>query len=69
MSEKWPNLIAAAPDLADVALAYERWEADLILDPRPWVNDIVTIPAKLWDRFMEIQAMRNAALKKARGES
>jgi len=65
------RLIAAAPDLAAVALAYQRWEADLVLadDAWPGMQATPTIPQRLWDRLLEIQAMRNAAVAKARGEA
>jgi len=62
------NLIAAAPDLKAVALAYEQWEADVILDSKCWRYETPHITQALWDRFCEIQTMRNAALAKARGE-
>jgi len=67
--EKTANLIAAAPDLKAVALAYEQWEADVILDSKCWRFETPHITQALWDRFCEIQMMRNAALAKARGEA
>lgn len=63
-------LIAAAPELKEVAEAYERWEADLILCGKAWNHGLATLPTitqPLWDRLIEIQAMRNAALQKAKG--
>lgn len=60
-------LISAAPDLEAVAAAYEQWEADLI-SADVWQNELPRFTQPLWERFLEIQAMRNAALKKARGE-
>lgn len=60
------RLIAAAPDLEAVAAAYEQWEADLILAD-VWQNELPRFTQKLWDRFLEIQKMRNAARAKARG--
>jgi len=65
------RLIAAAPDLAEVARAYEQWEADLIASPEAWggafpggERDLPKFTEALWDRLLEIQAMRNAALAK-----
>ena len=59
-------LVTAAPDLLAVALAYEEWEADLILDG-DWSGDFVRMKAKQHDRMLELQAMRNAAVRKATG--
>jgi len=42
--------------------AYERWEADLIEYNAAWKNGTLTISQAMWDRFIEIQAMRNEAL-------
>ncbi len=62
------NLITAAPDLKAVALAYEQWEADVILNSKCWRYETPHITQALWDRFIEIQTMRNDALAKTRGE-
>jgi hypothetical protein len=60
------RLIAAAPDLLEVAKAYERWEADLILDADAWKGrDLPAISQAIWDRLIEIQALRNAAIARA----
>lgn len=67
--EMLANKIAAAPELLAVAKAYERWEADLILCDVAWVGSTPRITQQLWDRFLEIQAMRNKAIAKAEGES
>ena len=46
--------------------AYEEWEAMLIDDNEAWgpegMGTNPKITNKLWDRLMEIQAMRNEAL-------
>lgn len=45
--------------------AYERWEADLVLSDEAWRGGMAPLPTitqSLWDRLLEIQAMRNAAL-------
>ena len=62
-------------ELLEVIKAYERWEADLILDDEAWAGpygeerELPTIPQHLWDRLIEIQAQRNAAIRKATGEA
>jgi hypothetical protein len=64
-------LIAAAPSLYEALEAYSRWEADLIMSNEAWSGgfaELPTITQELWDRFIEIQGMRNAALALARGE-
>jgi hypothetical protein len=65
------ELIAAAPSLYEALEAYSRWEADLIMSNEAWSGgfaELPTITQELWDRFIEIQGMRNAALALARGE-
>ena len=55
-------------DLAAVLREYEQWEADLIMDSEAWRHadgeprDLPWIPQHLWDRLIEIQERRNAAL-------
>lgn len=52
--------------LEAVLRAYEQWEADLIVDDRAWtVETGAFIPQDMYDRFIEIQGQRNAALKEA----
>lgn len=47
---------------------YEKWEADLIMDSDAWHDEcreplsLPRISQKCWDRLIEIQAKRNAAL-------
>lgn len=58
-------------DLVKVLLAYEQWEADLILRSDAWRGGIATlptIPQDLWDRLIEIQAMRNATLSRSKAQ-
>jgi len=61
------KLVAAAPDILAVVRAYERWEADLVLDGEAWDcgRAFPRFTAKLWDRFLELQTMRNDAVRKA----
>ncbi len=62
------RVMAASKDLLAVALAYEQWEADVLMSREAWANDAAAFPRlipKLWDRLLEIQAMRNAAKAKA----
>lgn len=64
------RLIAAAPELLALAEAYSQWEADLILSDEAWADGMAPLPTltqQLYDRFIEIQTMRNAAVKKAKG--
>lgn len=53
------------------AKAHEQWEADLIMDNKAWnihgpMADYPTFTEPLWDRAMELQAMRNKALNPRR---
>ena len=65
------RLIAAAPDLLDLAKAYEKWEADVILSNDAWepngTAEFPRLTGDLWYRLVEIQALRNAAIAKAEG--
>lgn len=48
-----------------VAKAYEQWEADLIMSDEAWKGGMAELPTltyPLYDRMMEIQAMRNDVL-------
>lgn len=59
----------AYDDLLAVALAYEAWEADLVLHAN-WeatADGLPTLTFAQYDRLMQIQAMRNAAVEKAKG--
>lgn len=51
--------VAAA--LGAVAKAYEAWEAGLVFEGN-WNNGLPALTQPLFDRLLEIQAMRNAAL-------
>lgn len=67
------HLISAAPCLLAVAKGYEKWEADLILCDEAWgpnsCRQFPQLTAALYDRLMELQAMRNAAIAKSKGDS
>ena len=56
-----------SPELLAVVLAYEAWEAKLILDDRSWHadNGIPQMTEEQFDQLLEIQNMRNAAKTKA----
>lgn len=43
---------------------YEQWEADLIFDHGAWrgIDGLPHITQSLWDRLLELQAMRNTAI-------
>jgi hypothetical protein len=61
-------------ELVAVLREYEQWEANLIMDNGAWEmgqhmgHCLPLIPQHLWDRLVEIQGMRNAAIAKATGE-
>ena len=62
------RLMAAAKDLLAVAKAYDAWEANLILSDKAWDGGMAEFPRltqELLDEFMQVQALRNAAVKKA----
>lgn len=62
--------VNAHDDLLAVAKAYEQWEADIIMCEECWapggMAGLPRITQKLWDRLIEIQTLRNAAINKAR---
>ena len=65
------HLIAAAPDLYALALAYEAWEADVI-EHGYWdgIGDgVFAVTQAQYDEMLRLQDKRNAALAKARGEA
>ena len=61
-------LAEAASDLQAVAQGYEAWEAELIRSG-DWRDGLPKLTQPLYDRLMELQVKRNAALAKARGQS
>ena len=67
VAEANARLIAAAPDLLEVAKAYEQWEASLIMEDESWRNGLPTLTQAQYDRLMEIQTMRNKAIAKTKG--
>jgi hypothetical protein len=56
------KLIAEREMLRRVVEAYEDWEAQIILENKCWTGQNVRLTDDLYDRMMEIQAMRNVAL-------
>lgn len=58
------RLIAAAPDLYEVAKGYEAWEADVI-ENADWRAPTPKLTQAQFDRLIELQTARNAALSKA----
>lgn len=62
--------LTAIAEAFAVMEAYEQWEADLIMSSEAWapngMAETPRIPPHLWERFLEIQKMRNAALGSAR---
>ena len=63
------RLANAAPDLLAYAKAVEAWEAKLLMKDDSWRNGLPVFTQELYDKWMELQAVRNAAIKKAKGES
>lgn len=57
----------AVQDLLAACKAYEQWEADLVLCSEAWStgDGLPRMTQELYDRFMEIQALRNVAISKA----
>ena len=49
-------------DIADILLAYEAWEADLILNS-DWPDGVPALTAEQWERAVFLQAARNNALE------
>ena len=58
------RLIAASPEMAALLADYEELEGEMILDDECWGNDS-GLPTRYYDRLIELQARRNAVLKKA----
>jgi hypothetical protein len=60
--------VNAHDGLLALALAQERWEADLILSNEAWQGGARVLPEiteELWDGLMELQRLRNAIIRKA----
>ncbi len=62
------HLIAAAPDLYEVAKRYEAWEAKLLETSAAWGSGLPIFTQELYDDWIAIQTLCNAALAKADGE-
>lgn len=62
------RLIAAAPDLLALAERIDAWEGRLLMEGE-WGAGLPRFTQSLYDEWMELQAQRNAAIAKARGES
>jgi hypothetical protein len=55
--------LARVAVLEGVLKAWEEWEAEWIMDDDCWANDIPRLNQQLFDRMIELQAKRAAALK------
>lgn len=74
-NEEWANArhivhcVNTHDPLVEVLEAYKQWEADVILNEDAWglagMAERPILTQALWDRLIEIQAMRNAALTAA----
>ena len=64
------NLIAAAPDMYEALKAYEKAEADIVLNAN-WYTEsgVPQITQEQFDMLIDCQTLRNIALRKARGEA
>ena len=64
------NLIAAAPDMYETLMAYEKAEADIVLNAN-WNTEtgVPQITQEQFDRLIECQTLKARALRKARGEA
>ena len=60
-------LMTVSFDMRSVLDAYHDWETDVVFLGK-WEDGVPSLTADLFDRLMEIQAMRNAAFAKIRGE-
>lgn len=63
------QVFASSVELRDALKAIEQWEADLLMDDSAWVNGLPVFTQELYDRWIEVQAMRNNALAKADGKA
>lgn len=54
--------VARAEKAEAVLMAYQQWEADIILDRDCWLREGMTVDRHHYDRMIEIQTMRNEAL-------
>ena len=51
-----------------VLSAYEKWEADLLLNA-DWSHSTPVMTQQQFDRLVEIQTMRNSAVAQAKGRA
>lgn len=61
------KVVAADPlraQLVEVLKGYEAWEGDIVLNG-DWSDDFPKLTEPQYDRLMELQAMRNSALRAA----
>lgn len=55
--------------LLEAAKAYAKWEAELIDTPEAWTHELPRFTQALYDKWMELQRQRNAAIALAEGKS
>ena len=63
---EFDRLREASRQMADAIKAWERWEADIILNDKAWRGGAVVYPTLrdgLWDRVIELQEIRNKAME------
>lgn len=57
-----PYWIQRAEKMKTVLLAYEQWEADLLMCDDAWQGSLPTHTQEIHDKMIELQEMRNDAL-------
>lgn len=64
------RLIAAAPELLEIAKRYELWEAKLLETSESWGSEdgLPQFTQELFDEWIELQTLRNLAIAKANGK-
>lgn len=56
-------MVSKEAEMRAVLEAYEQWEADWIMDDESWpIETTAAMSKRMYDRFIEIQGMRNKAL-------
>ena len=55
--------LALVERLREVLLAYQQWEAELILDDKAWRGGLPCMTQPVYDRFIEVQGQREVLLR------
>ncbi|AZO96164.1 hypothetical protein [Halocella sp. SP3-1] len=62
------QLIAAVPELLEFAKAMGEWETELLQTDECWEYEFPMMNKELYDKWAELQEMRNEAIKKVEGD-